>query len=200
MAYKLAQSLRLTRTSQSALSQVSWVWHGNQQSSQSLINFYVLSVNKPTAQKINVTAMVLPRVTCDLPLHLIHLDQRYGNTCLTLNWIWTTYRKIDVLSPLSTMSLTPEERRVLMWAECIEPSGIRLSCPLSMKCIPRCYFSMQLHGFSDASEDAYVRVSDCHGNVRVSIVTSKTKVAPLKRLTLELCFLLSFYSSSSVMQ
>ena len=68
--------------------------------------------------------------------------------------------------------------------------------------IPRCYYpktvhvaSMQLHGFSDASEQAYagviyIRVTDSQGSVHVSLVTSKTKVAPIKRLTiprLELC-------------
>ena len=68
--------------------------------------------------------------------------------------------------------------------------------------IPRCYFlkdvqvvSTQLHGFSDASESAYagvvyLRMVDSHGKVHISLVASKTKVAPLKRLTiprLELC-------------
>ena len=68
--------------------------------------------------------------------------------------------------------------------------------------IPRYYYSkdstvdsIQLHGFSDASEDAYagvvyLRVQDTGGNVHVSLVISKTKVAPIKRLTiprLELC-------------
>ena len=73
---------------------------------------------------------------------------------------------------------------------------------LSGKSIPRCYFdkstqiiSFELHGFSDASEHAYaaivyLRMIDLLGNVQVSLVTSKTKVAPIKRLTiprLELC-------------
>lgn len=74
---------------------------------------------------------------------------------------------------------------------------------LSEKLIPRCYFhgmigviNMQLHGFSDASEcGAYSAVvflcsDDTAGNTRVSIVTSKTMVAPIKKLTiprLKLC-------------
>ena len=73
---------------------------------------------------------------------------------------------------------------------------------LSQKHIPCCYFprdvqvaSTQLHGFSDASENAYAGVVylcmiNYDGNVHVSLVTSKIKVAPLKRLTiprLELC-------------
>jgi len=73
---------------------------------------------------------------------------------------------------------------------------------LSQVHIPRCYFpkeveivSMQLHGYSDASERAYaavtyLRLTDTRGGVHVSLVASKTKVAPIKRLTiprLELC-------------
>ena len=73
---------------------------------------------------------------------------------------------------------------------------------LSEKHISQCYFpkgvvieSTQLHGFSDASEDAYagviyLRLIDSDGNVHISLFTAKTKVAPIKRLTiphLELC-------------
>ena len=73
---------------------------------------------------------------------------------------------------------------------------------LSQKHIPRCYFpkevqivSTQLHGFSDASESAYagvvyLRMMDSDGQVHVSLVAAKSKVAPIKRLTiprLELC-------------
>ena len=76
-----------------------------------------------------------------------------------------------------------------------------LKC-LSDKHIPRCHFpdqanivTVELHGFSDASEHAYagvvyLRLIDSSGDVHISIVTSKTKVAPIKRLTipcLELC-------------
>ena len=73
---------------------------------------------------------------------------------------------------------------------------------LSSKHIPRCYFSKEtrivsteLHGFCDASEQAYaavvyLRMTDTDGNTQIALVTSKTKVAPIKRLTiprLELC-------------
>ena len=54
---------------------------------------------------------------------------------------------------------------------------------------------MQLHGFSDASQDAYagvvyLRMQDADGGVHVALVSSKTKVAPIKHLSiprLELC-------------
>ena len=73
---------------------------------------------------------------------------------------------------------------------------------LANHCIPRCYFpkesiitSLQLHGFSDASERAYsgvvyLRMVDSSGTVHTSLVMSKTRVAPIKRQTiprLELC-------------
>ena len=73
---------------------------------------------------------------------------------------------------------------------------------LTEKHIPRCYHpknveiaNIELHGFSDASEDAYagavyIRVLDQNGTVHTSLVIAKTKVAPIKRLTiprLELC-------------
>ena len=53
----------------------------------------------------------------------------------------------------------------------------------------------QLHGFCDASEDAYsglvyIRGEDTCGNVHISLVMAKTRVSPIKRLTiprLELC-------------
>ena len=73
---------------------------------------------------------------------------------------------------------------------------------LADKNILRCYFpkdakivSVQLHGFSDASEQAYagvvyLRMVDSAGGIHTFLVISKTKVAPIKRLTiprLELC-------------
>ena len=68
--------------------------------------------------------------------------------------------------------------------------------------IPRCYFpkkvqvaSLQLHGFSDVSEYAYssvvyLRMEDTDGNHHVALVASKTRVSPIKHLSiprLELC-------------
>ena len=58
-----------------------------------------------------------------------------------------------------------------------------------------CIKTTQLHGFSDASENAYAaivyfRLMDTSGNINISLVNSKMKVASIKRLTiprLELC-------------
>ena len=73
---------------------------------------------------------------------------------------------------------------------------------LTSKQVSRCYSHgslcqcwTQLHGFSDASDDAYAAVVYLHvqhpvGTADASIVMSKTRVAPLKGLTirrLELC-------------
>ncbi len=67
---------------------------------------------------------------------------------------------------------------------------------LSKKHIPHCYFDknsqprcLQLHGFSDAFEVAYaavvyLRITDESENAQTSSVMSKTKVAPIKRLTI----------------
>ena len=86
----------------------------------------------------------------------------------------------------------------------LEPwSQWRLELPLLSDIhIPRCYLpsgfsvsSMQLHGFCDASEDAYggvvyLHLTDPTGNTHTEIVVVKTKVSPIKRLSiprLELC-------------
>ena len=55
--------------------------------------------------------------------------------------------------------------------------------------------TVQLHGFSDASKNAYapvvyLQMINAFGKVQISLVTAKTKVAPIKKLTiprLELC-------------
>ena len=64
------------------------------------------------------------------------------------------------------------------------------------KHIPQWYFSKrttiistELHGFYDASERAYaagvyLRMTDTDSNMQVTLVTSKTKVAPVKKLTI----------------
>ncbi|XP_074099028.1 uncharacterized protein LOC141527441 [Cotesia typhae] len=50
------------------------------------------------------------------------------------------------------------------------------------------FYSVQLHGFSVASQLAmaavvYLRITDCQGKSKVTLVCSKTRVAPIKRLT-----------------
>lgn len=54
---------------------------------------------------------------------------------------------------------------------------------------------VEIHGFCDSSNDAYaavvyLRIVDSEGNVKVNLVTSKTRVSPIKQLSipkLELC-------------
>ena len=67
---------------------------------------------------------------------------------------------------------------------------------LSEKAIPRCYYPpnkhithCELHGFCDASEKAYSGViylcmTDSEGKHDSSIVVAKTKVAPIRKLTI----------------
>ena len=62
--------------------------------------------------------------------------------------------------------------------------------------VPRCYFkltdeqpkSYQIHGFCDASDNAfagavYLRTEHCTGEVEVNLMASKTRVAPIKKQT-----------------
>ena len=49
--------------------------------------------------------------------------------------------------------------------------------------------SFQLHGFSDASEDAYAAVVYIHsqdrdGSIGISLVIAKSRVSPIKRLSI----------------
>ena len=58
--------------------------------------------------------------------------------------------------------------------------------------------SIQLHGYSDASPNAYgavtyLRIQECTGNVRVQILFAKTRVAPTKRITLPRLELMAAY-------
>ena len=72
-------------------------------------------------------------------------------------------------------------------------SQVRIPCYYFNK---ECHIkSIQWHGFSDASKHVYsgvvfIRGVDTQGNIHVALVTSKTKVAPIRQLTisrLELC-------------
>lgn len=67
------------------------------------------------------------------------------------------------------------------------PALIKLNIPRWLQISPSC--SIELHGFSDASHLAmaaviYIRVTDNFGKPIVNLVNAKTKVAPLKRLTI----------------
>ena len=121
----------------------------------------------------------------------------------------------DILGWFSPVIVTAKILLQHLWEERLQwdnpvPSSIlkvwsqwRCELPiLSSHHIPQYYFNkktsviaLQLHGFSDVSRLAYagvvyLRAVDNHGTVTTSLVMSKTKVAPLKKLTiprLELC-------------
>ena len=113
-----------------------------------------------------------------------------------LGWYSPTLIKAKILLQLLWL-----ER--IGWDDCV-PSTIleewskwRQELPLlSDHYIPQCYYpeeanivSTQLHGFSDASEKAYssvvyLRMEDSNGKVHTSLVASKTRVAPIKRVTI----------------
>ena len=97
----------------------------------------------------------------------------------------------------------------LAWDEVVPQSyqtrHAQLKAPLPLLCwkrMPRCYFrvdkpytSVELHGFSDASDKAdaavvYIRSTYSNQPLLISLVSAKTKVAPIKPLSiprLELC-------------
>ena len=128
-----------------------------------------------------------------------------AKTFNALGWFAPTIVKIKIL-------LQRLWEAKIGWDETV-PLGIRESWEkwrqelpiLTDKLLARCYFpkdavvdSMQLHGFSDASEAAYagvvyLRITDTSGTVHVSLVMSKTKVAPIKRITIPRLELLGAY-------
>lgn len=82
-----------------------------------------------------------------------------------------------------------------LWLTFISELPILESLSLPRHVIPHNNKEIQIHGFSDASEKAYaacvyLRVSNSQNSVHVNLILAKTKVAPLKRISLprlELC-------------
>ena len=99
--------------------------------------------------------------------------------------------KMKILLRLWEIKLDWDDNLLEVWSQC----RMELPC-LSTTHIPRCYSSvgfsvssMQLYGFSDTSEEAYagvvyLRLVDSTGNVHTVIVMSKTRVSPIKRLSI----------------
>ena len=74
---RLAQTLRLPRTSQKArISGVAGITHHS--SHQSIASFSISPIKSPH-KKFDVTAIVVPRVTCDLPFAPITLDKGWNH-------------------------------------------------------------------------------------------------------------------------
>lgn len=124
------------------------------------------------------------------------LDSDVAKTFDVLGWYSPTIVKAKILLQILWLEKIgwddPVPSAVLQ-----EWSKWRTELPmLSEHHIPRCYYpreatitSTQLHGFSDASEKAYsgviyLRMEDSNGAVHTSLITSKARVAPLKRLTI----------------
>ena len=74
---RLTQGLRLSRSSQNArISGIAGLSHKSP--IQSITNFSISAV-KSASKKINVTAVVVPQVTCDLPHHPINLSMKWNH-------------------------------------------------------------------------------------------------------------------------
>ena len=152
-----------------------------------------------TTDHFHLTITDLPSVDCVTKRALV---SDVAKTFDVLGWFSPTTIKVKILMQrLWELKidwddlLPPDIRDVwLQWR-----SELKL---LSGKHLRRSYFpdavdvvAVELHGFCDASERAYagviyLRIIDSAGDVYLSIVVSKTKVAPIKRLTiprLELC-------------
>ncbi|XP_055711546.1 uncharacterized protein LOC129806797 [Phlebotomus papatasi] len=90
--------------------------------------------------------------------------------------------------------LSDEYQKMLFQFGCLKDVSIN-------RCLPSTDGVIELHGFSDASEKAYgsviyARGQDAHGNIMTSILIAKSRVAPVKcvsipRLELNGCLLLA---------
>ena len=116
-----------------------------------------------------------------------------------------------IFDPLGILSVFTVKMKAMFQSLCIQkvawdeelPGSVRLEFnaflfklqQLSKVRIPRCLFnelsirSFQLHGFSDASEQAYacvvyLRTEYENGQVDCRIITSKARVAPIKQVTI----------------
>ena len=138
--------------------------------------------------RVNVTA--LPPVDC---MTKRSLTSDVAKTFDALGWFSPTIIKAKIL--LQMLWLEGIGWDVLIPESVLDQwSKWRQELPLlSQHNIPRCYYpksvsiaSIQLHGFSDASERAYsgvvyIRMEDTNGIVHTSLVASKTRVAPTSR-------------------
>ena len=73
---RLAQGLHLSRSKQST--RISGVAGFMRNSIQPITTFRVLSTHTP-ARKFSTSAVIVPRVTCDLPLHPVRFDQSWSH-------------------------------------------------------------------------------------------------------------------------
>ncbi|XP_063911968.1 uncharacterized protein LOC135128820 [Zophobas morio] len=60
---------------------------------------------------------------------------------------------------------------------------------IARKIVPQNVVNIQIHGFADASEKAYgaviyLRTTDSSGNIQVNLLTAKSRIAPMKTITI----------------
>ena len=118
-----------------------------------------------------------------------------------LGWFWPTVIKMKVLlqqlleAKIDWDDSVPDIVKGA-WIKWNTELQLLSSCHIPHYLFPKNFtaHNIQLHGFSDASEEeyggvVYIRGEDSNGNTHVQLIAAKTKVAPLKRLTirLELC-------------
>ena len=121
------------------------------------------------------------------------LSSDIAKTFDVLGWYAPTILKAKILlqrlweSKVQWDDPVPQELKQV-WLQWRSELGL-----LAEKHVPRCYYPKdvkvvyrQLHGFSDASEQAYagvvyLRLVDSTGCIHTSLVMSKTRVAPIKR-------------------
>ena len=170
-------------------------WHSNSPYVRDIIaNDLDVGLN---AQNTDVTNKAVPKDSgapdskAGLPASNV---PRFGQDCfvkiLGLNWnVQTDEFYYDLQEMIEyAESLPPTKRSVLKFAKEFRA--------LNQVHVPRCYFQVcenlsrthQLHGFSDASDKAlaavvYLRTVHDNGDVDVSLVASKTRVAPIKSQT-----------------
>lgn len=83
---------------------------------------------------------------------------------------------------------TPPPNIINQWYRFVTELSLLSDLSLPRQVIPL-HHSIQIHGFSDASEKAYsaavyIRLKDNIGRVFTSLIIAKTKIAPLARLTI----------------
>ena len=90
---RLAQSLRLHRSKQNM--RILGVTDFVRDSNLPVTSFHAFSVHSPT-KKISTSAVIVPRDTCDLPLHPVQFDQSWKGLLRTISRITTLVWMMEI--------------------------------------------------------------------------------------------------------